>query len=137
MQLFVPIKFRLDTGRSEGWPDAIGSVFLGNPIVDKAGLPAFAEVLPECHVQRAALVKQHQHESQGQTRFRGRNREFMRDRASLSWNLLLPVALVFGLSFVFSGDRNAYTIGVLQDDPEIDTREHPFLEMRYMPLVTG
>ena len=52
--------------------------------------------------------------------FQGRNREFMRDRASLSWNLLLPVALVFGLSFVFSGDRNTYTIGVLAEEAQID-----------------
>lgn len=67
--------------------------------------------------------------------FQGRNREFMRDRASFAWNLLLPVALVFGLSFVFSGDRNTYTVGVLQDSAEIDPGQHPFLEMRYMRFV--
>ena len=37
--------------------------------------------------------------------FKARNREFMRDRASLSWNLILPVALVFGLSFAFDWFR--------------------------------
>jgi len=67
--------------------------------------------------------------------FQGRNREFMRDRASFAWNLLLPVALVFGLSFVFSGDRDTYTVGVLQDSAEIDPGQHPFLEMRYMRFV--
>ena len=45
--------------------------------------------------------------------FRSRNREFVRDRASLAWNLLLPVALVFGLSFAFDGQRDEYTVGVL------------------------
>jgi len=59
----------------------------------------------------------------------------MRDRASFAWNLLLPVALVFGLSFVFSGDRDAYTVGVLQDAAEIDTGQHPFLGMRYIRFV--
>ena len=39
--------------------------------------------------------------------FRARNREFLRDRASLSWNLLLPVGLVFGLSFAFDGQAGA------------------------------
>ena len=43
--------------------------------------------------------------------FRGRNREFVRDRSSLAWNLLLPVALVFGLSFAFDGQRDEYTVG--------------------------
>ena len=30
-----------------------------------------------------------------------RSLEFVRDRSSLSWNLILPVILVFGLAFVF------------------------------------
>ncbi len=67
--------------------------------------------------------------------FVARNREFLRDRASLAWNLVLPVALVFGMSFVFSGDRNVYTVGVLQDGEDIDTSTHPFLEMRYLRFV--
>ena len=33
-----------------------------------------------------------------------RNIEFVRDRSSLGWNILLPVLLVAGLGFVFSGD---------------------------------
>ena len=67
--------------------------------------------------------------------FVGRNREFMRDRASLSWNLILPVALVFGLSFAFDGQRDEYTIGVLQDGPEVDTESHPFFATRYIHFV--
>jgi len=67
--------------------------------------------------------------------FRGRNREFIRDRSSLAWNLLLPVALVFGLSFAFDGQRDEYTIGVLQAEPEIDTKSHPFLETKYVRFV--
>jgi len=67
--------------------------------------------------------------------FMARNREFMRDRASLSWNLLLPVALVFGLSFAFDGQRDEFTVGVLQAGDTIDTSVHPFLETRYVRFV--
>ena len=67
--------------------------------------------------------------------FIARNREFLRDRATLAWNLVLPVALVFAMSFAFSGDRNVYTIGVLQDGDDIDSSAHPFLEMRYLRFV--
>jgi ABC-type multidrug transport system permease subunit len=68
--------------------------------------------------------------------FRARNLEFIRDRSSLSWNLILPVALMFGLSFIFGGgDRSQYTVGVLQSDGEIDKAEHALLETRYMEFV--
>jgi ABC-type multidrug transport system permease subunit len=67
--------------------------------------------------------------------FQARNREFLRDRASLSWNLILPIALMFGLSFAFSNDRDAYTVGVLQEATEIDTEQHAFLQTKYINFV--
>jgi ABC-2 type transport system permease protein len=67
--------------------------------------------------------------------FVGRNREFLRDRASLSWNLLLPVALVFGLSFAFDGQRDEFTIGVLQTAAEVDASAHPFFATPYIRFV--
>ncbi len=67
--------------------------------------------------------------------FQGRNREFLRDRSTLAWNLLLPVVLMFGLSFALGGDRNAYTVGVLQDSDTIVEEQHPFLGMRYIKFV--
>jgi ABC-type multidrug transport system permease subunit len=67
--------------------------------------------------------------------FVGRNREFLRDRASLSWNLLLPVALVFGLSFAFDGQRDEYTVGVLQEAAQVDVDSHPFFATRYIRFV--
>ena len=36
--------------------------------------------------------------------FLTRNKEFLRDRSSLSWNILMPVLIVAGFSFAFSGD---------------------------------
>ncbi len=68
--------------------------------------------------------------------FRARNIEFIRDRGSMSWNIVLPVALMFGLSFVFGNeDRPQYTVGVLQDSAVIDRQAHPFLATRYMQFV--
>jgi ABC-type multidrug transport system permease subunit len=68
--------------------------------------------------------------------FVARNREFVRDRGSLAWNILMPVILVFGLAFVFGGEgRNQYTVGVLQSATEIDAGEHPFLETRFVEFV--
>ena len=67
--------------------------------------------------------------------FVARNREFVRDRGSMSWNIVLPIALMFGLSFIFgSGDRPEYTIGVVGNDlPEAAAQ--PFLDTRYMQFV--
>ncbi|MCH6549351.1 MAG: ABC transporter permease [Proteobacteria bacterium] len=68
--------------------------------------------------------------------FRARNLEFMRDRSSLSWNIILPVMLMFGLSFIFGGgDRTQYTVGVLQSGQQLETGLHPFLDTRYIRFV--
>lgn len=67
--------------------------------------------------------------------FQARNREFLRDRSTLAWNLMLPVMLMFGLSFAFGNDRDAYTVGVLQAGDKIQTADHAFLETRYIQFV--
>ncbi len=67
--------------------------------------------------------------------FQARNREFLRDRSALSWNLILPVVLMLGLSFAFGNDRDAYTVGVFQQAEEIDTSSHPFLKTRFINFV--
>ena len=67
--------------------------------------------------------------------FRARNLEFVRDRGTMAWNLILPVMLMFGLSFIFSVDRPVYAVGVLQSDPELDVAAHPFLQTRYIDFV--
>ena len=33
-----------------------------------------------------------------------RNKEFLRDRSSVSWNILMPVLIVIGFAFTFTGD---------------------------------
>lgn len=49
---------------------------------------------------------------------RARNLEFVRDRSSFMWNLLLPILLVVGFSFAFSGSGQAsFTVGFYGGDP--------------------
>ena len=68
--------------------------------------------------------------------FRARNLEFVRNRSTLVWNLVLPVVLMFALATIFGGaGRNAYTVGVLQSGAEIIAGQHPFLSTRYIRFV--
>jgi ABC-type multidrug transport system permease subunit len=67
--------------------------------------------------------------------FKARNLEFLRDRGALSWNIILPVALLIGLSFIFSSERAEYTVGILVGDSQ-PIVEHPFLESRYIEFIT-
>jgi len=64
--------------------------------------------------------------------FKARNIEFFRDRSSLSWNLVFPVLLLVGLSFIFSGDgRAVYKVGVM-DLPQVHS---PFIDTRYIEFI--
>lgn len=63
-----------------------------------------------------------------------RNLEFLRDRATLIFTLLLPISLVIGMGFVFGGPaRPIFKVGVLAS--QIDPRSHPFLQERYIDFV--
>jgi ABC-type multidrug transport system permease subunit len=43
-----------------------------------------------------------------------RNKEFIRDRSSLSWNVLMPVLIVVGFAVTFTGDfTDQYKVGVV------------------------
>ncbi|HPE59773.1 MAG: ABC transporter permease [Thiothrix sp.] len=68
--------------------------------------------------------------------FQARNLEFLRDRSTLAWNLLLPFLLVFGLAFLFSGDgRPLFKVGVVAEgaaDTPVDVQLHPFLATRHV-----
>jgi len=64
-----------------------------------------------------------------------RNLEFLRDRPTLIFTLLLPVALVIGMGFVFGGpERPLFKVGVLA--PRIDRAAHPFLRERFVEFVS-
>lgn len=65
-----------------------------------------------------------------------RNLEFIRDRSSLGWNVVMPVLLVFGLAFIFAGTEQAqFKVGVLQPGQALKTSVHPFLTTRYIQFV--
>jgi len=63
-----------------------------------------------------------------------RNLEFVRDRGTLIFTLILPIALVVGMSFVFGGkERPLFKVGVLSQD--LAVASHPFLKERYVDFV--
>jgi ABC-2 type transport system permease protein len=69
--------------------------------------------------------------------FYARNLEFLRDRATLTWNFLLPIVLVVGMGLVFGGGaRPLFEVGVLHRGEAIDLRAHPFLATRYVKFFT-
>lgn len=50
--------------------------------------------------------------------FLARNKEFLRDRAALGWNLVFPVLIVAGFAFAFSGEpAPLYKVGVYGTNP--------------------
>lgn len=64
--------------------------------------------------------------------FKARNIEFFRDKASLGWNILFPVLLLVGFSFVFSGnDKAMYKVGVIKPIEQ----NHPFLSTQFVDFV--
>lgn len=68
--------------------------------------------------------------------FAARNREFLRDRGTLAWNIVMPIILVAALVLAFGGEgRNQFTVGVLQAAAEIDKSRHLFLESRFIEFV--
>lgn len=63
--------------------------------------------------------------------FLARNREFYRDKGSLSWSILFPLILIFGLSFALSNDKYVYKVGVLGNVTEARQllKDVPYLDV--------
>ena len=68
-----------------------------------------------------------------------RNKEFLRDRSSVGWNIVMPVLIVLGFALVFSGDfADQYKVGVIQtSDPNIEAKAaiDPFLQTKYIEFI--
>jgi ABC-2 type transport system permease protein len=63
-----------------------------------------------------------------------RNLEFVRDRRTMIFSLLMPIALVVGMSFIFGGkERPFFKVGVIAT--VIDKQANPFLSERYVEFV--
>jgi ABC-2 type transport system permease protein len=64
------------------------------------------------------------------TLFKARNKEFLRDKSSLGWNILFPFLVIIGFSMLFSEDRQVlYKVGVVDSrsgtlEMNRDVREH-------------
>jgi ABC-type multidrug transport system permease subunit len=65
--------------------------------------------------------------------FVARNKEFVRDRGAMGWNLLFPFLVVFGLSFAFSGQgQDVFKVGVLGQTPALPAA---FARTKYLEFV--
>ena len=64
-----------------------------------------------------------------------RNREFIRDRASLAWNIVFPVLMVTGLAILFSGERvELYKVGVFGQASE-NAAANNFFDTQYIDFI--
>ena len=62
-----------------------------------------------------------------------RNWEFLRDRSTLTWNLLFPLCLIVGFAFAFSGPGLApYQVGVLNG---ADASDNAFLKTQQIQFI--
>jgi ABC-2 type transport system permease protein len=63
-----------------------------------------------------------------------RNLEFLRDRSTLLFNFLFPLALVIAFAVIFGGGaREIFKVGVIAaPGASLDARLHPFLATRYV-----
>lgn len=53
-----------------------------------------------------------------------RNKEFVRDRSALAWSFMLPVFLLVGFSFMFSGDGQVlYKVGLMTNKESISQEQ--------------
>jgi ABC-type multidrug transport system permease subunit len=68
-----------------------------------------------------------------------RNKEFLRDRSSVGWNIVMPVLIVVGFALIFTGDfADQYKVGVVQAPDSIDeatTAIDPFLQTKYIEFI--
>jgi len=66
-----------------------------------------------------------------------RNLEFLRDRSTLVFNFLFPLALVIAFAVIFGGQpRPMFKVDVVAPEGSaLDTRLHPFLGTRYIDFV--
>lgn len=65
--------------------------------------------------------------------FVARNKEFVRDRGSLAWNLAFPLLTVFGMAFAFSGkNQDVFKVGVVG---QVAALPPGFAATRYIQFV--
>lgn len=69
--------------------------------------------------------------------FKARNIEFIRDRSALAWSILVPVMLVFGFAFMFTGDaKDVFKVGVYFHDNANQRPDLEFFNTKYIQFIT-
>ena len=64
-----------------------------------------------------------------------RNLEFLRDRSALSWNIVLPVLIVFGFAFAFTTSSNdLFKVGVYNQHKQAPAVEQ-FLQFEHIQFI--
>lgn len=65
-----------------------------------------------------------------------RNKEFLRDRSALGWNIAFPVLIVAGFAFAFSGKPlNLYKVGLYDDPGQEFAVGASFLQTDYVQFI--
>lgn len=65
-----------------------------------------------------------------------RNKEFIRDRSAMSWNILMPVLIVAGFAFTFTGNfADQYKVGVAMPAQQLKTSNEAFLHTKYIEFI--
>lgn len=66
--------------------------------------------------------------------FSARNKEFVRDRAALSWNIIFPLLLVVGFAFIFSGEpADEFRLGIITS--KTTGTDDPLAGIRYIKRI--
>ncbi len=69
--------------------------------------------------------------------FVARNKEFLRDRSALAWNLAFPFLIIVGFGMIFSGRNGTlYKIGTLGDPARASRAAKTLLKARYTTFVS-
>ena len=68
--------------------------------------------------------------------FLARNKEFLRDRAAMGWNLVFPVLIVAGFAFAFSGEpAPLYKVGIYGSNPGTGFFTTEYVQFIDMPAL--
>ena len=68
--------------------------------------------------------------------FYARNKEFLRDRSALAWNLLFPFLIVAGFAFAFTGKSvDQYKVALYQDPGTQLSAGADFLQTQYIQFL--
>ncbi len=64
-----------------------------------------------------------------------RNKEFLRDRSALAWNILFPALIVAGFAFAFSGEgQDQYKVALYQAQAP-QQGDHAFLHTKFIQFI--